>query len=282
VWDDFLGLYTLLDIFEQTEDKLMLTHMIRKASGDFGGDEALPDFDVITKFIPLMGQHKYDLKTLEGDYELKLNDKAASRKKRHVICADSGLIGSGMFSDHGDHHWHGHMESDFTYPHNNGRGGNFRRYRQWMMEHVGVDPNTPVQRDPYLIVVSLASSTKPSRKNIKFRAQIKALKKILGDRVEVRSIQLAKLTLAEQVDLISKTAIFISATGGATVTGTFLPKGANVILYQTKERPLDWDWWNNFPQIKAHWFSMESKDDKFHLKALVDVVQTQLDYLGRP
>ena len=76
-----------MDIFDQTEDKLMLTHMIRKATEDFEGDEALPDFDVITKFIPLMGEHTYPLKTLEGEYDLKFKHKSDSRKKpAHHLC----------------------------------------------------------------------------------------------------------------------------------------------------------------------------------------------------
>ena len=193
----------------------------------------------------------------------------------------TALIGSGMFSDHGDHHWHGHLPSDFQYPHNNGRGGHFRRYRQWMMEHIGVNPNTPMQRDPYLIIVSQASSTKRKRKNIKFEAQIGALKKSVGDRAVIKSVQFAKLSLVEQVELLSRTAIFVSAVGGATVTGTFLPKGASVILYHVKEKPLDWDWWNNFPQIKASWIPTNVMDDKFHLEALVEIVQNQLDFLDR-
>ena len=117
-------------MFDQADEDLMLTHMIRKAHEDFEGDEPLPDFDLITKFLPLMGRHEYGLQTLEGDYTLKLlEDKDNSaRNERHVICADSGLIGSGVLNDHGDHHWHGHSESDFQDPHNIGRGGLFRRF----------------------------------------------------------------------------------------------------------------------------------------------------------
>jgi hypothetical protein len=35
VWDDFLGLYTLLDMFDQSDEDLMLAHMIHKAHKDF-------------------------------------------------------------------------------------------------------------------------------------------------------------------------------------------------------------------------------------------------------
>jgi hypothetical protein len=101
VWDDFLALYTLLDIFDQADDKFMLTHMVRKAFDDFSGDEPLPDSDIIRKFLPLLGDHPYGLQTLEGEFDLKLKDGdgvARRDKKRHVICADNGLLGNGMFT----------------------------------------------------------------------------------------------------------------------------------------------------------------------------------------
>lgn len=266
-------------MFDQADENLLLTHMIRKATGDFDGDGTLPDFDLITKFLPLMGRHDYGLHTLEGNYTLKLQAQVSSSKERHVICADSALIGSGVLNDHGDHHWHGHLASDFEDPHNIGRGGLFRRFRQWMMDHVGIDPNTPIQRDPYLILVSQASSTKRNRRDIMFKAQIATLEKKSASRAIIKSVQLNKLSLTQQIELLSRTAVFISTVGGGTVSATFLPKGASVILYHWKERPLDWDFWNNFPQIKANWFPMEDKDDDFHLDALAETVASQLDYL---
>ena len=279
IWDDFLGIYSLLDIFDQADDNLMLTHMVRPATKDFDGDKPLPDSDIMRKFIPLMGNHNYDFQTLEGNYKLKLQGKEVKGdNKRHVICADNGLIGSGLFSDHGDHHWHGQVSTDYEYPHNHGRGGQFRRFRQWMMEHIGVDPNTPIQRNPYLIVVSESSSRKKDRGHVKFEAQIAALKQNVGDRAIVKSVQLRKLSLVEQVELFSRTAVFVSVVGGATVSGTFLPKGASVILYTWKST-LDWDFWNNFPQIKAHWIRIADMDDDFYLNGLVEIVQNQLDYL---
>lgn len=283
VWDDFLALYTLLDIFDQADDKLLLSHMIRKPTFDFVGDAPLPDNDIIYKFLPLMGHHDYPLRTLEGDYNLTLNGKVVKRKgkkKRHIICADNALLGSGMFTDNGDH-WHGDIESDYSTPHNNGRGGQFRRYREWLMNHIGVDPNTPMDREPYLIVVSVASSTKRHRKKMKFETQIDILKKSLGSRAIIKDVQLSNLSLVEQVELMSRAAVFISMVGGGTVTGTFLPKGASIILYHYDERFLDFDFWNNFPQIKAHWFPMENMTQDFSLATLAEVVNNQLDYLDR-
>eukprot|EP00544_Gedaniella_sp_CCMP2646_P006542 CAMPEP_0202488970 /NCGR_PEP_ID=MMETSP1361-20130828/6839_1 /ASSEMBLY_ACC=CAM_ASM_000849 /TAXON_ID=210615 /ORGANISM="Staurosira complex sp., Strain CCMP2646" /LENGTH=366 /DNA_ID=CAMNT_0049118641 /DNA_START=357 /DNA_END=1457 /DNA_ORIENTATION=- len=281
VWDDFLGLYTLLDIFDQTDDNLMLTHMIRKATEDFGGDKPPPEFDVLTKFMPLFTDRKYDIQTLEGNYSLKLKEKDGRDKERFIICADNGLIGSGVHADHGHDHWHGHSKKDFKNPHNKGRGGLFRRYRQWMMEHIGIDPRTPVQRDPYLIIVSEKSTRKKARKDVTFDNQVKLLKKQVGDRAMIKQVQLSTLSLTEQVELLSRAAVFISVTGGGTVTGTFLPKGASIVLYHAKGKRLDWDFWNNFGQVRAHWFPVEKMHEDKYMKSLVETVENQLDYLDR-
>ena len=178
-----------------------------------------------------------------------------------------------MHADHGHNHWHGHSKRDFNDPHNKGRGGLFRRYRQWMMEHLGIDPRTPVQRDPYLIVVSEGSTTKKARKHVNFDAQVKLLKKQVGDRAIIKRVQLSKLSLTEQVELLSRTAVFISATGGGTVTGTFLPKGASIVLYAAKGKPLDWDFWNNYGQVRAHWFPVEHMHDDNYVKSLVETLR---------
>ena len=123
---------------------------------------------------------------------------------------------------------------------------------------MGIDPQTPIQRDPYLIIVSEASSTKADRKDVKFDDQVSVLKKKFRNRALVKRVQLNELSLTEQIELLSRTAVFISIVGGGTVSATFLPKDSSVILYHREERPLDWDWWNNFPHIKANWFPMES------------------------
>jgi hypothetical protein len=69
-------------------------------------------------------------------------------------------------------------KSDFQDPHNIGKGSLFwHDFRQWMMHHVGINPQTMMQRDPCLIIISQASSTKPNRKDIKFEDQMSILRK---------------------------------------------------------------------------------------------------------
>jgi hypothetical protein len=74
--------------------------MIQKATKDFGGDAPQPNFDVLTKFMPLFTENKYAIQTLEGNYSLQLKEEDRHDKGQFIICADKGLVGSGMHADY--------------------------------------------------------------------------------------------------------------------------------------------------------------------------------------
>jgi hypothetical protein len=67
----------------------------------------------------------------------------------------------------------------------------------------------------------------------------------------------------------------ISVVAGATVTGTFLPDGASIILYSQKDK-LDLAFWNNFPQVKTHWFPLDAQEETRH--ELIQIVGAELEY----
>jgi Glycosyltransferase 61 len=258
LWDDFLSIYTLLDIYDRVDDRLFLAQMRRAKTETFS--EPIPPFDIIEKFLPLMGNYGYNLDIFQ-DYDLQIeHPKFKNDETERVICADHGLLGSGMFSDHGESRWHGQWKSDRVLPHNIGRGGLFRRYRSFLMKNVGISSQQrTIQRKPYRIVVSISSSTKADRANVSFTSQIQALSQ-LEPRVEIQAVQMSKLSLIEQIELTSTAAFYVSMTGGGTATAMFLPKGAHLILYYVPSRYLDWDFWNNFPHIHTHWLPRSRKD----------------------
>jgi hypothetical protein len=267
LWDDFLSIYTLLDIFDRTDDRLFLAQMRRPKSQTFS--EPVPPFDIITKFLPLMGDFDYNLNIFQ-DYDLKLkHPKFKNDGTDRVICFDHGLIGSGMFSDHGETRWHGQWKSDRVLPHNIGRGGLFRRYRSYLLKNVGISSQqNTMQRHPYKVVVSISSSTKSDRANVSFATQIEALSR-LEPRIQIQTVQMSKLSLLEQIQVTSTAAFYISVTGGGTATAMFLPKRAHLILYYVPTRYLDWDFWNNFPHIQTHWVP-RSRYDRGEDTALED------------
>jgi hypothetical protein len=126
-------------------------------------EESVPSSDIIERFLPLMGKHPYNIDVSQG-YDLKLdNPKFASDGSDRVICADHGLSGSGLFSDHGDRRRHGQWEADRELPHNISRGGLFRRYRRFLIKNQGVSPDRKMAVHPYNVIVSTSSSTKWDR-----------------------------------------------------------------------------------------------------------------------
>jgi hypothetical protein len=127
--------------------------MRRPTTDEF--EEPIPPFDIIDRFLPLMGNHRYNIDINQG-YDLQLDDPAFSRQGGdRVICADYGLTGSGLFSDHGENRWHGQWPADRVLPHNIGRGGLFERYRRFVMKNLGTPPDGQLERHPYKIIVSL-------------------------------------------------------------------------------------------------------------------------------
>jgi hypothetical protein len=263
-------------MFDRTNAPLLLTNMIRyQKDGHKFEDDPFPDVDVISKFLPLMGSNhnKHEnLLTLEGKYSITLNGAQESP----LICSDYGIVGSGSLSDHGVNHWHGQSKRDYEYPSNIGRGGLFRQYRRWTMENIGINPDTPIQREPYLIVVSINSTTKKSRASKNLDTEAEVMQKFFGNRVDVQSVELKTLSLVDQIQLVSKAAVFVTICGGGTVTSTFLPKGASIILYYSSKK-LDFAFWNNFPQIKPHWLPLNHQQEA--MPNLIQIIRSELDYL---
>lgn len=276
IWDDFMALYTLLDIFDRVDDRLFLAQMRRPTTNEF--EESVPSSDIIKRFLSLMGKHPYNIDISQG-YDLKLdNPKFASDGSDRVICADHGLSGSGLFSDHGDRRWHGQWEADRELPHNIGRGGLFRRYRRFLMKNQGISPDRKMDVHPYKVIVSISSSTKQDRANVTFDEEIDRLS-ALGDRVDISVVNMTSLTLEEQIEVVSTAAVYVSVVGGGTSSAIFLPKGAHLILFYNPVRFLDWDFWNNFPQVKVHWMPLWSNIEGGVLKS--DTNGTLLNLIDR-
>jgi hypothetical protein len=289
IWDDFLSLYTLLDVFDRTEDRVMLSQMMRPVTDDFEEQSPPEAEDLIAKFLGVFGgEHaNYDLRTME-EFALNLKQKkkslrTAKQKEGNpiVVCAAHAVTGSGTMSDHGESHWHGQIKSDFDLPLNMGRGGVFRRYRHFMMNNMGVDSRAPIQKKPhYNIVVAAGSSNKKDRADVDFTNQIHALNQAFKNRAQIVVHDLASMSVKQQMELASTTAVYVTVVGGGSVTGYFLPKGASVFLYYGSKK-LDWDFWNNFPDVNVHWMPLKDRDAKHDLISLVELVGRELDYLDQ-
>ena len=178
MWDDFFPIFSLMSIFQMEKDDLVLIRYVLKnrpralwATCDLRDLTIDVCKTIFKKFLPLMGV-KSDVQFTTNDSFLNL--PIGPRKSKYV-CAPKAAAGIGMLSDHGLK-LHGWVKKDYEQTHNLGRGPVMYDFRNHMMRNIGLDPTPKVQSaPPYRIVFSTSSSKSPER-NLKFTAQISALK----------------------------------------------------------------------------------------------------------
>jgi hypothetical protein len=101
-----------------------------------------------------------------------------------------------------------------------------------------------------------------------------------------------ELSLSEQIDIAAQTNIFVSVCGGGSMTTTFLPRNAVVILfydpygghdyYNNNVHPnglparLDWDLLNNAAHLRVHWFPISNMDSPDHIELFLRLIQHEL------
>lgn len=308
VWDDFLPIYTLLTMFqlEEKSNLLMMRYVLKDrglwASCDFTDENREACKHMHRKFLPLMMGLKpiHDM-TTNKDFDFQIfgkkggeADKKApgAKPKSSLICANEGLAGMGALTDHGTSKMHGWEEDDYKITHNHGRGGQLYAFRNYMVSNLGL-PIEYEQTAPFRIVFSEKSSDMPSR-YIDFSTHIDILRRTFNPAlVSVESYVMKDLSLSEQVEIAGQTSIFITGCGGGAVSAMFLPKGSSVFLYyledgglkygrqNNKPARLDWDLFNNLGYLKVHWLPKTTMLTEVDLRALVILVQHELDGLLR-
>jgi hypothetical protein len=193
----------------------------------------------------------------------------------NYVCASHGASGYGWLTDHGSS-THGWDARDLEYPINLGRGPELRRLRHFMLKHANV-PSEAKLHAPYVVRFSVNSSHSPGRR-IDFKDEIAAVANLPNIKLE-GSVPLAELSIAEQVALASKTAIYISVVGGGTFPAFFLPRGASLILYGDKDMHLDFDLFNNYGQVRVHWMSLTSRQNDTDI--LLDLIRDEIEVMKR-
>ena len=191
------------------------------------------------------------------------------------VCASHGASGFGWLTDHGvgDHGWD---SRDLEYPINLGRGPELQRLRQVMLNHTHLPSDIKLQA-PFRITFSINSSRQPSRR-IDFRDEIAAVAKLPNIELD-QDLHLTELPIPEQVEIASRTAIYISVVGGGTFPAFFLPQGASLILYGDKDMYLDFDLFNNYGQVRVHWMSLSSRQNDTNV--LLDLILDELEVMTR-
>jgi hypothetical protein len=161
VWDDFLPMYTLLDMFQllpslREKQRALLLPMrqvlARTAVDENGQEQQLRGLwascdvrpekkqecqQMMTKFMPLLVGKDYPYQfSSTQDFQLVSKN---SRPTVDLVCAKHGVAGIASLTDHGVNKLHGWVEEDYMTTHNHGRGGSLYAFRNFMMQNMGME-----------------------------------------------------------------------------------------------------------------------------------------------
>lgn len=298
IWDDFLPLYTLLTMFQlQNRDLLLLRVLLPEklwSSCEASDKNEHMCQKMIHKFLPLLVGKQYPYNTTTTNNVQFVLAQQQQKPQSNYICSPKGAAGLAPLTDHGIHKAHGWMRKDYERTHNHGRGPMLYEFRNFMLSNIGIiDTTTKLANPnpPYKIVFSLSSSDIPSRV-LDFEKQIQTLESNFPQElIEIEAYTMKDLSMEEQMQLASKTSIFITICGGGAVNGMFLPKGASVFLYYLAHggvehgvmthlpAQLDWDLFNNLSYLRVHWLPTATMDQTVDLRALVLLVRHELQLI---
>lgn len=304
MWDDLLPIYSMLSAFEMTAGGtattsttriLPLRYVLKNRERALWAtcnlrDQTLAECKMFfRKLLPLMGVEPRTMRSTE-DSVLNITDGSPEPKSRY-ICSNRGAAGLGMHTDHGLKQAHGWQKGDYDLSHNAGRGPVLTGFRNFMMRNIGMDPMQTVRQEPpFVITISPSSSKDPDRKH-SFNKQIDALRAAFPDEKEVtiQTVNFSKLTIEEQIQIASESAVMIGACGGGAFTNMFMSKGSGMVLYYP-EKPrgpqhnyparLDFDYFNNQGYTRVHWLPTGTMNFPEDLDILVKLVQNEIETIS--
>jgi hypothetical protein len=255
------------------------------------------------KFLPLMGVDPDSFSTSK-DIRLQEGQPAQEKPlKSRYICARTAAAGLGMLTDHGlrDHGWIEHNGTELEWvPHNLGRGAGFSQFRDFMIRNLLGEQQQQRQQAIQGAIPRVSFSILSSRdfdRRLNFTRQVDYLQDFLPDsKVRIEALTLWESTMHEQIQIAAQSNIFVSTCGGASMTATFLPRGATLILFynpvggfdffeleQTGEASrngraarLDWDLMNHASHLRVHWLPITTMDTAEDLELLLRLVQHEL------
>ena len=299
VWDDWLPIYSLLATFEMLHKRQVFMRFEVPGRGLWASCQRNRDdcTKMMQKFMPLMGMKQdkfssiYDFIFTAKSDGLERSDVTGTQSqfertsaKSQYVCSPSGAAGLGMVTDHGLS-THGWVEKDYTNSHNRNRATELYAFRNFMLANIGVSASPLKRPDGKIrIVFSTASSSVGSRSMSNFHKHITPIKRQLGKKYNLEIIQkkMSDLSLVQQAELVSTTAIFVTVCGGGAVSATFLPKGASLFVFFHDEegkngRPvrLDWDYLNHLGYVRTHWIPRPKQTKAMPGSALGP---TEIDY----
>jgi len=291
VGDDFLPIYTLLEMFGMLEEAGMeplLTRFVMKdgplwATCDWNDRNKEKCAHLFRKFLPAFGVDPDAFSTTE-DFVFKPKTDGKSK----YVCAKHGAAGLAMLTDHGVKA-HGWEPTDYESTHNMGRGPVLYAFRNFMLQNLQISTQPLNSREaPYKVVFS-KFSTQSGKRRAGFEKQLEAVEnEFSSDMINATGEVMQTLSLKDQAQMASQAAVWVTSCGGGAVTATFLPRGATAIIYYdpkgsiVRNKPthnparLDWDLLNHMSYVRVHWLPTTGMDTPEGLKVLTELIRSEL------
>jgi hypothetical protein len=208
LWDDLYAIYLLLGNFGFLSNQIAMVRVdtlpLLYGTCEVRRKKSQQCARNFKKFLPLMG---IDPQTFSTAKHASLEGKDSTTT---TICAKTAVAGLGMLTDHGmnDHGWNPSSEENVQ---NIGKGALFYQFRNFMLHNLGL-PSISPNYEPLRIVLSIHSSGEPER-DVDFGPQHAALKRAFP-RIDLKVLELAKMSLKDQVEVVTQTHIFATTCGG--------------------------------------------------------------------
>jgi hypothetical protein len=160
------------------------------------------------------------------------------------------------------------------------------------MQNLGITSEPLRPQAPFDITFSMSSSESYLRSQ-DYITQMKAVNSTFSsDEVRVHGHVMKELSVEEQIMLASKSAIFVTSSGGGAVTATFLPRGATLIIYYIgngsieknkktfKPARLDWDLFNHMSYIRVHWLPVKDMNSPKGVATFLQLIRNELHVIS--
>lgn len=254
------------------------------------------------QFVSIMGM---DPSTFSSSRDFQWNSSSGPS----FVCSETAVAGIGLLTDHGlaDHGWDTTTTTTeyLQVPHNLGHGRDLFAFREYILDNtLGSEQVVALQRqrgEKRRIVFSVESSKDWDRR-LNFTQHQKALHAHLDlNRVTVEAHRLWQLSLEDQLRLAVQTDVFVTVCGGGSMTATFLPRGATLIVFYNptggydyahgirNHQParLDWDLLNHAAShLRVHWMPITettrdetARDNDRDLDIFVELIRHELQVM---
>ena len=163
-----------------------------------------------------------------------------------------------------------------------GRGAWLWGFRQYLYQnlfgwHRGralAQHKPPKLRDRGYITFSLPVGTTHPDKVTMFQDVIPVAEQTYG-KERVRVVDMAKLSLTEQADLVRNSLVYLTNHGGGSASGLFVPRGATIVIFHGvgrlgEDKMLDRHFWNSLGYARVLWIHPTQHHNVDRTMAMID------------